>query len=101
MPHLADLFPGFAAEMQEAKLEDLVEDQKRLATTDLLATLKSSGPFPFADVVAGLLQAYMIRETDIKDICVALAAAGKIENTWGKKPRKPKDRDIVKLKTPN
>lgn len=93
-----NLFPGFAAETEEAKLEDIVEDQKRLAASDLLATLKANGPFPFADVVAGLLQAYMIRETDVRDICVALAGAGKIENTWGKKPRKPKDGDIVKLK---
>jgi hypothetical protein len=34
----------------------------------------------------------------VKDICVELARAGKIENTWGGGNRKPKDRDIIKLK---
>lgn len=91
-----DMFAGLSADTQEAALEDIIEDQKRLATDDLLVTLKLRGPFPFADVVASLLQAYMIRETDVKDICVALANAGEIENTWGKKPRKPKEGDIIR-----
>ena len=40
----------------------------------------------------------MLRETNVKDICVDLAKNGKIENTWGKGNRKPHDKDRIKLK---
>lgn len=92
-----DMFAGSSADNQEAAFDAIVEENKRRAAEDLLATLELRGPIPFVDVVAGLLQAYMIRETDVKDICVDLANAGKVENTWGKKPRKPKDGDIIRL----
>jgi len=41
----------------------------------------------------------MLRETNVKDICVALAKAGKIENTWEGGNRKPRDDTIIQLKT--
>jgi hypothetical protein len=40
----------------------------------------------------------MLRVTNVKDICVALARTGKIENTWGGGTRKPRDEDSIKLK---
>ena len=40
----------------------------------------------------------MLRETDVKDICVNLAKAGEIENTWGSGNRKPRDENLIKLK---
>jgi hypothetical protein len=40
----------------------------------------------------------MLRETNVKDICVALAKAGRIENTWGNGNRKPRDETVIKLK---
>jgi hypothetical protein len=40
----------------------------------------------------------MLRETNIKDICVNLAKSGKIENTWGDGNRKPRDGTMIKLK---
>ncbi len=39
----------------------------------------------------------MLRETNVKDICVELATSGKVENTWGKHPRKHNDQTIIKL----
>jgi hypothetical protein len=48
-------------------------------------------------VVVRLLQAYMLRETNVKDICVALAKAGTIENTWGKGNRKPHEEAMIRL----
>ena len=60
-------------------------------------TLRLRGEFKFEDIVAPLLQAYMLRETDVKNICVELAADRRIENTWGKKPNKPKGGDIIRL----
>jgi hypothetical protein len=36
----------------------------------------------------------------VKDICAELARNGTIERTWGAGNRKPKDSDIIKLKSP-
>jgi hypothetical protein len=95
---ITDLFAGHQADVQEASIDDIVDEQKVLASDDLLATLSLSGPFHFSSVVVTLLQAYMLRETNVKDICLDLARAGKIENTWGGGNRKPRDEDMVKLK---
>jgi len=92
-----DLFAGHDAEVQEATLDEIVEAQKALATADLLETLARRGPVRFAVVVTGLLQAYMLRETNIKDICIELAKAGRIDNTWGGGTRKPRDSDVIRL----
>lgn len=95
----ADLFTGYDAEAQDATIDEIIDEQKALATNDLMAVLPLYGQFYFSSVVARLLQAYMLRETNVKDICVDLAKVGKIENTWGGGNRKPRDEDIIKLKT--
>ena len=46
-----------------------------------------------------VLEAYMLRETNVKDICADLARAGKIENTWGDGNHKPRDDTIIQLRT--
>lgn len=97
---LLDLFAGHHANIQEGTVDEIVEQQKGLAKKDLLDTLPVQGPFPFSSVVAGLLQAYMLRETNIKDICVELAEEGRIDNTWGSGNRKPRDDDIIRLREP-
>jgi hypothetical protein len=53
----------------------------------------------FSAVLETLLQAYMLRGTNVKDICVDLAKAGKIENTWGNGVRKPQNDNMIKLKS--
>lgn len=50
----------------------------------------------FQSVVDDLLQAFMLRETNVKDICCELARAGKIANTWGSGNRKPQDATIIR-----
>lgn len=95
-----DLFAGLEAEVQGAALDDIVADQMKLASKDLVDTLTLRGPFPFSDVVAALLQAYMLRETDVKNICVQLESEGRIQNTWGTKPRKPRDENLIQLVNP-
>jgi hypothetical protein len=55
-----------------------------LASADLMAALRLEGRLHFSDIVARLLQTYMLRETNVKDICVRLVKAGKIENTWAR-----------------
>jgi hypothetical protein len=45
-----------------------------------------------------LAQAYMLRVTNVKDICVDLARIDEIDNTWGGGTRKPRDEDMIKVK---
>lgn len=94
----SDLFAGLDADVQELTIDDIVEEQKVLASSAALAELRKSGPMRFSQVWTMLLQAYMLRVTNVKDICVDLARAGKIENTWGGGNRKPRDADIIELK---
>lgn len=75
--NMVDLFAGHQAELQEATIDEIVDEQKALASADLTTTLVANGPLRFSNVVARLLQAYMLRETNVKDICVDLAKAGK------------------------
>lgn len=93
----ADMFAGYQAEVEELTIDEIVAEQKELASSRLLQVLSQYGPLAFSQVVVGLLQAYMLRETNVKDICVDLARAGKIENTWGGGNRKPRDEDAIRL----
>jgi three-Cys-motif partner protein len=91
-----DLFPGIEANVQELSIDDIVEEQKILATNDLLEMLQEFS-LEFSLVWTAMLQSYMLRLTNVKDICVELAKIGKIENTWGGGNRKPRDEDVIKL----
>lgn len=95
-----DLFTAFYAEVQEATIEGIVEEHKAKASGRLVAAL-ARAPMKFSQVVNGLLKGFMLRETDVKDICVALAKEGKIANSWGSGNRKPKDDSIIKLAGPS
>jgi three-Cys-motif partner protein len=94
-----DLFAGIEADRQELSIDDIVEEQKALAVEDLLEMLQDFA-LDFSLVWTSLLQAHMLRVTNVKDICVELAKAGKIENTWGGGNRKPRDENLIKLKRP-
>ena len=93
-----DLFPGLDSAAQESTIEDIVEEQKALGSEHLVSALRKYGWLTFADIVTMLLEAYMLRETDVRDICVDLAKGNVIERTWGGGNRKPRDQDIIKLK---
>jgi three-Cys-motif partner protein len=95
-----DMFAGHQAKVQEATIDEIVEEQMELASAELASALAKSGPRLFSSVLVSLLQAYMLRETNVKDICVNLAKAGKIENTWGSGNRKPRDQCLIKLTAP-
>lgn len=92
-----ELFGDFEANRKEATITELVEGQAALAKDRLLQLLIASPSIAFTSVVDVLLQEFMLRETNVKDVCVALAAEGKIENSWGARPRKPNDQTIVHL----
>jgi three-Cys-motif partner protein len=96
--NIADMFADHQAELQETTIDEIVSEQKSLAATRLVQNLAQSGPLKFSSVVSGLLEAFMLRETNVKDICVELAKANKIENTWGGGNRKPRDNDVILLR---
>lgn len=94
-----NMFAAHEADIKEASIDEIVSEQKRLASNRLLEVLQNRPPIKFSTVVVSLLQAYMLRETNIKDICVDLAKLGKIEPTWGGSNRKPRDEDLIGLKS--
>ena len=92
-----DLFSGHQATVQESTIDEIVEDQMTLASTELLSVLSKRGELTFRTVLSQLLQPYILRETNVKDICVKLAKVGKIENTWGTGSRKPRDEHMIRF----
>lgn len=93
---ITDLFAGI--EKQDSSIDEIVAEQITLASDELMTILAKSGPMDFSKVVIRLLQGYMLRQTNIKDICVDLAKVGKIENTWGGGNRKPRDKNMIRAK---
>ncbi len=93
-----DMFVEHEAQVQKASIDDIVGEQKALASSRLMGVLAGHPQIEFSKVVTGLLQPFMLREKNVKDICVDLANAGKIENTWGGGGRKPRDGDQIRLK---
>ncbi len=97
----ADLFQGYQAEVQEETFEKLAEGQRAAAKVWLLEIVAKDGPCRFDRLVDLLLEPHMVRETTVKDICVELAKAGKIEDTWSSaRKHKPQDDSMIRLKTP-
>jgi three-Cys-motif partner protein len=97
--NVADMFADHDAELQEATIDEIVLEQKLRAMNRLLEVLSQHGPLQFSRVVTALLEPFMLRETNVKDICVELAKNGRIENTWGSGSRKPHDESSIELKS--
>jgi three-Cys-motif partner protein len=93
------LFPGHEAGLQAESIDEAVKAQMAAASAHLIDSLLKQSSITFQSVVMRLLQRHMLRETNVKDICAALAKNGTIERTWGAGNRKPKDSDIIKLKS--
>ncbi len=92
----ADLFADHAADVSEASIEELVARQRVLAKARLLELLRTTGSLPFEKLLGVLLEEFMIRETDLKDICVEMEKAGKLDKTWGAGNRKPDTGTIIR-----
>ncbi len=95
---IVDLFGDHTADISEASIEDLVGQHKASAKIRVLDVLGSHGPLQFEILVGLLLEEFMIRETDLKDICVELAKADKLEQTWGSGNRKPSNGTMICLR---
>jgi three-Cys-motif partner protein len=96
---VSDMFAYHDAEVREATIDEIVAEQKLLAKANVVEILDQQGPIKFSRLVTALLEPFMLRETNVKDICVELAEIGRIEDTWGGGRRKPRDESIIKLKS--
>jgi three-Cys-motif partner protein len=91
-----DMFGGLDSAVESEQIDDFVIAQMTSAKSFLLTMLRA-GPKSFADVWVGVLEHFVLRVTNVKDICVALAREKAIENTWGGGNRKPRDEDPIRL----
>lgn len=92
-----DMFSDHHASLREDTIDELILEQKQLASVSLLEVLKIHPKIKFKNVVSAVLEANILRETNVKDICVDLALSGILENTWEPKTRKPHDDDLINL----
>lgn len=95
--HIVDMFPAQETEVADPSIYQIVTEEKSAASDYLLDSLLREPEQRFDQVVTKILEAFVLRETDVKDICVMLAKSGQIANTWGGGNRKPKDRDAIRL----
>ena len=91
--------PLFTAGDLPNTFEDIVKDQKRQAKAKLVEFLKErSTPIVFSALCSAVLERFMLRETNVKDICVELANEGVIKATWkAENKRKPADHHLIVL----
>jgi hypothetical protein len=84
----------------ETKTEDFVDSSFMIAiaSQNILLILEEFGPISFLEMWEMILPVYMLRVTNVKDVCVDLAKSGKIEQTWSGRARKPSDQDRLELK---
>jgi len=87
---LTDMFSGLYADAKERGVDSLVAEEIRIVEERLPALLLQRPEMPFKNLAAIVMQARMVRETHVKDICLRLAARGLIENTWGARQQKAK-----------
>jgi len=92
-----ELFPDHDADHREASIEEVVEDQKLLAKEHLLKMLGKAKLLPFNDVADELMQTFMLRENNVKDVCVELFREGKLVKSWGTGNRKPNSQSTITL----
>ena len=97
---IEDMFSDHQAGIRESSIDELVEEQSVLASATLLTSIAGRASVRFDEILGELLEAYMLRETNIKDICVRLAKERRIENTWGSGNKKPRSESMIKLKAP-
>lgn len=91
-----NLFSDFEADLKEASIDSVVSEQKRLAQAHLELLLEA-GSQPFGRVADILMQAFMLRETNVKDVCVEMSRLGVVVNTWGGGARKPQPESVIQL----
>ena len=93
---MADLFVDHEADQQEATVDDDVKSDMALAGAQILAMVQG-GPMKFCDVAGVIMENFMLRETNVKDLVVHLLAHdSKLEDTWGGGRNKPREDTIIR-----
>lgn len=93
---VGDMFAGLEDKFHEASIDDIVQEQMTLAKVHIKDMLAVKPTLKFADVVDSVLEAFMLRETNVKTICVELANEGVIARTWGNGNKRPADDTIIR-----
>lgn len=95
---MPDLFSSDYVEAEEGSVDQFVAVQIREAKKSALDMLKSSSKnLYFEDIADSLMQKFVIRETNVKDILVDLEKDNFVINTWGDGRRKPKDGIVISM----
>jgi hypothetical protein len=84
-----DLFGG--PELPAEKSLDATIAELRVFAADWITELlRAQGGYQFEPLALAVMQTFMLRETDVKDVCVELARRGVVGDTWKPdKKRKP------------
>ena len=79
-------------------LDSLQESSRQNAREFIAARVMSATDLRFQLLAAETMEKFMVRETDVKDLCVELAKRGEIQATWklrGSKFQKPDQNDLM------
>lgn len=95
---LKDLFSDHEAQVREDAVDEVANADMRKAVPVVLEMIAHNSSLKFRQIAARLMETFMLREPNVKDIIVKLAQDGKIENTWGGGNRKPQETDDIKPK---
>ena len=94
---MSDLFAGIDMP-DESTIDAVVDLSRKEATHWAREFLAERGPVSFDELSVAMLQEFMLRVTDAKDICVSLAANSVVEDTWtGNGKRKPHEHHRIAL----
>lgn len=96
---MANMFVTHEANVQELTVDDVVAAETVLAGPHILAMVGQSS-MKFCTVAAVLMETYMLRETNVKDLILQLANDLKLDNTWGGGRHKPSEDTIIRLARP-
>jgi hypothetical protein len=67
----------------ETSFEQIIEENSQAAQKWIVALLKTrNSSIQFGVLVLQVLELFVLRETNVKDVCVRLAQDGLIDNTW-------------------
>lgn len=92
-----DMFAAHDADVQEESINELITEQKALAKARIVEMLMRQGSMTFANLVDQILPEFVLRVTNVKDLCVELWKDGKILKTWADPIRKPNDNTHLEL----
>lgn len=92
-----DMFIEHEAEVQESSIADDVNSDMNKAAPRILEIVQRNGQIKFSGVAAIIMENYMLRETNVKNVVVQLARDGKLGDTWGGGRNKPREQTLIRM----